>query len=290
MRVLVTGWFSFDVGHTTAGDLLARDIVCSWLRTAGHPFDVAAVPPFTGDLDWPAADPARYSHVVFVCGPFRPGSPLTEFMEHFAGCRLVGVNVSMLEPIEMWNPFDVLIERDRPGTGRPDLTFLGKQPLSPVVGVALVHPQSEYGSRQRHSQVEEAVRALLAARDVSVVEIDTRLDVNRVGLRSVGQVEALIARMDVVVTTRLHGLVLALKNGVPAVAIDPIAGGAKIARQAESVGWSTVFTPESLTDAALAAAFDYCLTPSAREAAARCSLSAETKLAGIRESFLAGLR
>lgn len=286
MRILVTGWFSFEVGHTTAGDLVTKDLVCSWLKEAGHPFDVAVTPPFSGDLEWSSADPAKYSCVVFVCGPFRPGSPLTEFLEHFAGCRLVGVNVSMLEPIEIWNPFDSLLERDSPGTGQPDLTFLSRQRHPPVVGVALVHPQSEYGNRQRHSHVDRAVRELLATRDAAAVDIDTRLDVNRVGLRSAGQVEALIARMDLIVTSRLHGLVLALKNGVPAVAIDPIAGGAKIKRQADSVGWPIVLTPESMTDAALRDAFDYCLTPLARELATQRKISAEKKLAGVKESFL----
>ena len=58
---------------------------------------------------------------------------------------------------------------------------------------------------------------------MAVVAIDTRLDANRTGLRTPAQVESLIARTDVVVTTRLHGLVLALKNGVPAVAIDTVA-------------------------------------------------------------------
>ena len=47
----------------------------------------------------------------------------------------------------------------------------------------------------------------------------------------------MIGRADVVVTTRLHGLVLALKQGVPALAVDPVAGGAKVAAQAAVWGW-----------------------------------------------------
>jgi hypothetical protein len=61
---------------------------------------------------------------------------------------------------------------------------------------------------------------------------------------SAAQVEAVIARADVVVTTRLHGLVLALKNGVPALAIDPVAGGGKVAAQAAAWGWP-VLLPRS---------------------------------------------
>jgi polysaccharide pyruvyl transferase WcaK-like protein len=55
-------------------------------------------------------------------------------------------------------------------------------------------------------------------------------------LRTPREVEALIARMDVVITTRLHRTVPALKNGVPAVAINSVSGGAKIKRQAEALG------------------------------------------------------
>lgn len=51
------------------------------------------------------------------------------------------------------------------------------------------------------------------------------------------QVEAVLTRTDVVVTTRLHGLVLALKQGVPALAVDPVSGGAKVAAQAATWGW-----------------------------------------------------
>jgi polysaccharide pyruvyl transferase WcaK-like protein len=49
---------------------------------------------------------------------------------------------------------------------------------------------------------------------------------------------------DVVVTTRLHGLVLALKQGVPVLAVDPVAGGARVATQAAAWGWP-VLLPRS---------------------------------------------
>lgn len=63
------------------------------------------------------------------------------------------------------------------------------------------------------------------------------MDINAGGLRTSAEIESLIARMDIVVTTRLHDMVLALKNGVPAIAVDPIAGGAKITQQARAINW-----------------------------------------------------
>src|SRR2546426_10023385 len=74
-RALVTGWFSFEGMGATSGDLVARDLARDWLAAAGFEVDVANAEPFTGGVDWGQSDPARYSHVVFVCGPARNGWP-----------------------------------------------------------------------------------------------------------------------------------------------------------------------------------------------------------------------
>ncbi|PYV07534.1 MAG: polysaccharide pyruvyl transferase family protein, partial [Acidobacteria bacterium] len=80
MRALVAGWFSFEGMGATAGDLLVRDVVCEWLNRAGCPYDLALAKPFPGGVDWQTADAGAYSHVVFVCGPFGNGWPVTEFL------------------------------------------------------------------------------------------------------------------------------------------------------------------------------------------------------------------
>ena len=104
------------------------------------------------------------------------------------------------------------------------------------------------------------------------------------------EVESLIARMDVVLTTRLHGMVLAIKNGVPAVVIDPVAGGAKIRRQAETLGWPVVFSTEQVSDEALDRAFADCLQAPARAMARACAGRAAEVLDGCRREFLASLQ
>jgi hypothetical protein len=286
VKSLVVGWFSFEQMGATAGDLLARDLVCEWLDHAGHSYDVALAPPFPGGVDWRSVDPRAYSHVVFVCGPFGNGWPITEFLPRFAGCRLVGLNLSMLESLDAWNPFDLLLERDSAVRARPDITFLSRKVQVPIAGVVLVHPQSEYRGKSLHPVANDAVRRLVASREMATVAIDTRLDVNSTGLRSPAAVESLIARMDVVVTTRLHGLVLAVKNGVPALAIDPIAGGAKIRRQAETIGWPLVFPADALTHQALQEAFDYCLTEDARAKARECRERALGMVRAVRDEFI----
>jgi hypothetical protein len=289
VKVLVAGWFSFEQMGATAGDLLARDLACAWIEQAGLSYDVAVAPPFRDGVAWRSVNPRDYSHVVFVCGPFGNGPPLTEFLERFAGCRLVGINLSMLEPLEVWNPFDLLLERDSSETSRPDITFLSRPPRVPVVGVVLVHPQREYAERGMHAAANDAIHRLLASREVAAVHIDTCLDENRTGLRTPSEVESIIARMDVVVTTRLHGTVFALKKGVPALAIDPIAGGAKIRRQAETIGWPVVFTADALAHETLQNAFDFCLTEQARVQAGEASQRAISMVEQAREEFIVAL-
>jgi hypothetical protein len=288
MKALVAGWFSFEGMGATAGDLLARDVACQWLQQAGFSYEVAVASPFIGGIDWHSADPARYSHVVFVCGPFGNGWPVSEFLAHFADCRVVGLDVSMLEPLDAWNPFDLLLERESTAAARPDISFVSSRPLVPVVGVVLVHGQKEYPDGL-HQQARDAVDQLFNRREVASLVIDTRLDVNSAGLRTPAQVESLIARTDVVVTTRLHGMVLALKNGVPAIVIDPIRGGAKVRRQAETIGWPLIYAADRVTAAELADALDFCLTGAARRKARQCSDDARRRLRQVQDEFITGL-
>src|SRR4051794_11536735 len=140
----------------TAGDLLARDVACRWLDDAQLPYDVAVAPPFDGGIDLARADPERYSHVLFVCGPLGNGAPVSDLFERFAGRRFVGLDVSMLQPLEEWNPFDLLLERDSSAAARPDLALAAESPSVPVIGVLRVHAQQEYAAG-RHDQVHAAI-------------------------------------------------------------------------------------------------------------------------------------
>jgi hypothetical protein len=285
MKALLAGWFSFEHMGATAGDLLARDVVCEWLSRAECPYDIALARPFKGGVDWTCVDPKEYSHLIFVCGPFGRSWQITSFLEHFSGCRMIGINLSMLESLEAWNPFDLLLERDSSRTARPDLSFLSREAKVPVVGVVLIDVQPEYGEQDVHQSANEAILSLVAARNVAAVRIDTRLDVNSTGLRTPAEIESLIARMDVVLTSRMHGLALSLKNGVPVVAVDPVHGGAKVKRQAETLRWPCIFTPETATRECLQRAYDFCLGDEARTKARACARFARASLAHAVEDF-----
>jgi hypothetical protein len=289
MKILVAGWFSFEQMGATAGDLFAQRLVAEWLDQADLFYDVAFAQPFEGGVDWRSVDPKDYSHIVFVCGPFGNGWPITDFLLHFTECRLIGLNLSMLESLDKWNPFELLFERDSSETSRPDISFLSRRAKVPVVGVILVHPQKEYGVMAKHQVANDTIQRLVNSQKMSVVKIDTRIDENSTGLRSPAEVESLIARMNIVLTTRLHGLVLALKNGIPVIAIDPIAGGAKINRQAKTIGWPLVFTPEALEGEKLEKAFKYCLTEEARGKAKECRERAVKKVQEVRDQFVSAI-
>jgi hypothetical protein len=277
VKILIAGWFSFENGHATAGDVLAREVVMRWLDARGWQYDVAAAAPFRGNVRWEDVARDDYDAVLFVCGPFQRGELEERFIRHFDGAPLFGLNLSLPEELESWNPFRRLWERDSSRMARPDLVFLSDARPVPVVGVCKVEPYP--GGLT--DVTDPAIDALLGARHAAVVAIDTRLDVNEVGLRTPAEVETLISRTDALVTTRLHGLVLALKNGVPAVPIDPEAGGAKLARQAETVGWPICFIADDLDSRALEEAFDYCLTEDARALARTCAERARQQLAAI---------
>jgi hypothetical protein len=289
VKTLVAGWFSFEGMGATAGDLLARDLACEWLREAGRSVEVAHAPPFSGGVDWRSVDPAGYPEVVFVCGPFGNGPPLDGFLERFREARLIGLDVSLLEPIEDWDPFDLLWERDSSTTSRADISYAAPSSEVPVVGMVLVHPQREYEGGM-HEEVGRAIGRLREVREMAVIEIDTRLDQNRTGLRTPGEVEAVIASTDVVITTRVHGLVMALRNSIPALVIDPIAGGAKVRRQADAVGWPIVFNADQISDPVLAEAFDRCLSEGLRSQAARCGYRAREQVAALRKELIVTLR
>jgi hypothetical protein len=291
MRALLTGWFSFPDMGTTAGDLIVRDVVAKWLKQGNVAYDVAAEPQFGGEdaVNWRRIDPNPYTDVIFVCGPFGNGWPVNELLERFHHCRLTGINLSLLHTLSQWNPFAFLLERDHNGVAHADIAFAGSGAKVPVVGVILAHKQKEYGQRAMHELANEKIAELTTSREMSVVAIDTALGNNKGGLRTAREIESLIAAVDVVVTTRLHGTVLALKNEVPVIPIDPIAAGAKITVQVTALQWPLLFQAPDIDIQQLNNAFDFCLTPEAVAAAKICAYRARGVIAQRRQKFLAQL-
>src|SRR6185436_9809614 len=192
---------------------------------------------------------------------------------------------SLLQERSDWNPFVAIFERDSSARVTPDVTFAATDLKVPVVGLILVGPQEEYPT-ERHDLAQSIMENILKSRDVAVVPIDTRLDINKHGLSSPAQIESLIAKMDVVFTTRLHGAVIALRRQVPPVVIDSIPGGTKLYKQMKRIGWPLAFHTGDLDRKRVEEAFDYALTEAARQEAIKCAAAAREELQQLERDFL----
>jgi hypothetical protein len=272
ISALIVGWFSFLHGEATAGDLLSMETVRAALGDAGIDHDVAwsQVMCPDGGLRLDQVAPRRYTHLLFVCGPAH-GQPVRDLHRRFAGCHRVALGVSVVDPADpAVTGFHQVLPRDAPGEPpRPDLAIYPRPGTVPVAGVLLTHGQREYGERRRHEHVTAELSAWLRGTDCGRVELDTRMDPRDWRLcASPGQLESILRRLDVVVTTRMHGLVLALKNGVPALAVDPVAGGGKLSEQATAWLWPALVTADGIDGRSLDRQWAWCLSARGRLAAA----------------------
>jgi len=136
--------------------------------------------------------------------------------------------------------FDLILARDGyrspPRRGLATAAVAASaRPVVPVAGVALTYGQGEYGQRRRHDMVTERITGRLGSKTCASVQLETRLDIRDWRLCSITEAfMSQLARLDIVVTTRLHSLALALSAGVPALAVDPVPGGGEVTAQARA--------------------------------------------------------
>lgn len=288
------------VGHfSTVGDVEVLRQTERQLQALGMAYDVA---PYTDArlsvdptwLDRYSLDPARYTHLIVICGPFTPAMAVQHesIFARFHHCVHIGVNLTMVDSVARFNPFEVLLERDSDRTVRADLSFREISSPVPVVGLCLAGPQREYAGRHRGDLAATKLRRLIERSGAAFIELDTSVPVetNRFGLGNANQFEAICGKLDVMLTTRLHGMVLALKNGVPTIAIDPVSGGDKVTRQARKLGWNEIFDANTASDEDLSDALTRCLSDAGRDKAASVRDTAIRSLANFDAEFEAALQ
>lgn len=272
MRVLVAGWPSFLDGEATAGDVLSMRRVSDALSQAGVPHDSAWSPVLRpGALSLEDATPRRYTHIVFVCGPAH-GEQVRRLHERYAGCHRIAVGVSVIDRDDpAVTGFDRVLARDGNQEPAVDLSATARAGSTPVAGVVFAPGQPEYGAGARHDEVHRGLRTWLGGLDCALVPVDTRLACDDWSkCTTPDQFLALARRFDAIVTTRLHGLVLALRGSVPALAVDPIDGGGKVTAQADALGWPAVVDAAGAGEPALLDSWwRWCLSPAGRVAARR---------------------
>jgi hypothetical protein len=276
-RVLVVGWSSVLHGEATAADVLAMEAVDTALAETAIERDIAwsraTCPP--GGLLYDELDPAGYTHVVWVCGPLH-GAPLVELHERFAHAVRIAVGAAVLDRSDpAVRRFDHLLTADE-DRDLQTLVNLANRPRAviPVVGTFLSAGRDAGGHRRRQDHAADAVTRWLRSTVVGRVDLDARVDSGDWRLpATAGQVGEVVARLDAVVTLRLHGLGLALKNGVPVVAIDIVPGGGRVRAQARAWGWP-VLRAEELGRTALEESLTWCLSDAGRSAAAAAAARA----------------
>lgn len=286
MRVLVCGWASFRHGEATAGDVAALHEVARDLAAAGIECETVWSPVFApARLTFPEVDPQRYSHLVFACGPAH-GWQIRDLHARFDHCWRIALGVSVVDAGDpAVRGFHTVLPRDGAGH-RPshDLAAHLRPGPDPVVGVVLAPGQPEYGANRRHEHVHGRIRDWLAGLPCAPLPLETRLD-TRDGLlcSTPEQCAALFSRTDAVVTTRLHGLVLALAQGIPALAVDPVSGGGKVTEQARAWGWPGLLTAEDVGPEALDERWAWVRGEDARQLARQGAEAATDPLAELRE-------
>lgn len=262
--VLLAWWGALARGGETIGDLYALENVARQLTRAGRSVVVATDTAYQAldgfaQVNWRECNAADYSALAFVCGPVIGDSPeFRGLVSKFDGIHKVGIGVSVLPATSPshWQPFDAMFARDgddRGGAQFGDLCGFALQPpkapvnpsvKAPRIGMCLRGAQREYGEAvSLHAQANDMLSQVASRLEGSVVELDTRLH-KRVD--AANDILAAFSACDVILTTRMHGALLALACGVPFLAIDQVAGGAKVSAVVGQTGWPLVHRADRL--------------------------------------------
>ncbi|MEI9417673.1 capsular polysaccharide synthesis protein [Mesorhizobium sp. Cs1321R2N1] len=269
-------WYGSLKDNGTIGDLLAVQSVAARMKALGSNFrHVTASTAFEISGERVAPDEfegSDYAALVFVCGPIIRDHPIVEtIIRRFPSISKIGVSISLFarEHINYVQPFDVVLAREGGGRRFEDVAILAPSRVTPkrvrelneplVVGLVLRGEQSEYGPQSSLHDRTSALTArvldsLRTKYQVRTLEIEHHL--TRSG-RAPVEIEALYSSCDLVLTSRFHGAVLAMRNEVPFIAIDQIRGGGKLTNLLSTSGWPFVYRIEhakedEVTRAALA--------------------------------------
>jgi hypothetical protein len=291
-KALVVGFFS------TFGDLEVLYVVKNWLTEAGLEFDISSYSKVVnneihGSKNIYEIDPLQYTHLIIVCGPFWRDYFKNNKIDffRFSHCNIIGINLSMIESKNKFNPFNTLFPRDANGVGIPDLSLLYDTKEQPVIGLCLAPNQPEYGDRQNHDYINNLIIKTIAVQKYGIVNINTQwpLERNESLNYDPDGFESVCKRIDVLITTRLHGLVLGLKAGTPVIAIDPIIGGDKVSAQGRALGWPIVFLSEDISAENLAEMIFRCLSGEYNGLPEKVFYMAKNKLSNLKDKFIHAL-
>ena len=259
LKILVC-WYGSFKGSGTLGDYLSVKALADFLHSKGFDFDYVSYKEY-GDIKGCAvqiseADPANYDVLLFTCGPIiKVHKDLVSLFDKFKDVYKIGIGVSLFpkDHFNYYNPFDFVLPRENGSINYEDIALAA--PKNEVtkenifkaaerrVGIVLRKQQSEYGlinckweeanglimrlaeelTGNRISFFDKIKKILV--QQGQIFEIDNHLENS--GLDPIS-IENKYRNCDIILTTRFHGSMVALRNNIPFIAIDQISGGAKV--------------------------------------------------------------
>ena len=276
--VVLTWYGAGTHGGATLGDQFAVENLSARLTARGIQHSVLSAYPISvrARVIRDHRQVPEIGVLVHVCGPLLP-TPFLMDLAKRAKVR-IAVGVSVLDRFEPFNDeFDAIVVRD----GQQPETFdlaparfadaatppVSRSPPAPAIGLCLRGNQKEYGGAAIfHDKADDLFASTIARSGGASHTIDTLLRSDNVAAGIV----AAFQRADVIATTRMHGAILGLSYGKPVIAIDQVAGGAKVASLLGRVGWPLVFRGDSVTQDDIDDAFAKATSPEIGEIVARC--------------------
>jgi hypothetical protein len=267
MSKIIVGWWGSIEMSPTAGDKLAVDAVVNALSTTITEIHVSSLTPYKHNkaltIPWQKTVATDYALFVFVCGPLVFSSKsLCKMLRHYNSCKRVAIGVSIInvnDPL-LTEYFDGIIPRDMSGPHSKyketfDVALAALSPLPHVsqripqsdkikIGCVLRGNQSEYGERCWFQKAVELMHTLSTLPNVEIKQFDTVLipklkyDTQRV-LDN-------FSNLDLVITTRMHGLLLSLSMGIPVIAMDQIEGGKKVTNISNKIEWDWCYSVKDI--------------------------------------------
>ena len=258
---LLLVWYGSFSGHGTLGDLRSVEVVANHLIRQKHQVFHATAGEFfipgAERVDWRNAEPADYSGIIFICGPILASHPETgALFARFASNRLIGVGVSLMPSghPEFFNPFESVIARQGGGERFGDLAILAPLPNHTsqdvkgfTLGISLRGLQFEYGENlclwEETEKIAHSVSQSIHPERIILIENH----LTRSG-KSPDHIEQQYSECDLVITSRFHGAIMAIRHDTPFIALDQIRGGAKVHDLLFGKGWPHIYKTDEVEE------------------------------------------
>ena len=189
--------------------------------------------------------------LAFVCGPIVYNRELVDFLSVHRRAKKLAVGVSVIaRQHAMTELFDFIIARDGTHEQHFDIAVVDYEPPAlrnrrfTKVGLCLRGAQSEYGRNICQNEKSDGMlRGLAHELNLETLEIDTVIGPDN----SPSQILEKFEAVDIILTTRLHGSLFGLSKAKPIIAVDQIAGGAKVTSVLNAIEWPYVFQSNTIS-------------------------------------------